>query len=151
MLAVTLSWNWYIPRIREYPLDAARFILDLFIVSMYLILLVSSWLYNVWFISLAVIWWLYFAWDIALYHYGLRHQLPISPNFGRGITWAVTLSLLALFHHPFSPLGEIFAFATALLGVVFYRIDQNVGWGWWRRSFAAATCVIFIALSARFG
>lgn len=151
MLAVTLSWNWYIPRIRAYPLDTARFILDIVIVSMYLILLVSSWLYDVWFVSLAVIWWLYLAWDIALYNYSLLHNTPVAQNFARGVTWAVVLSLLAAFHHPFTPFGEVCAFIAALSAVIFYRIDQMKDWGWRLRGISAMLALIFIAAGARFG
>ncbi|MGZ6235336.1 MAG: hypothetical protein ACXWNH_18575, partial [Vulcanimicrobiaceae bacterium] len=111
----------------------------------------SSWLYGVWFVSLAVIWWLYLAWDVALYRYGLRRGVPVARNFARGFTWAVVLSLLAAFHHPFTAFGEVSAFAAALCGIVFYRVDQMAEWGWRLRGLTAGLSIVFIALGARFG
>lgn len=133
MVAVVLSWNWYIPRLQTYPLDSVRFILDNIIVAMYLVLLVSSWLYDVWFWSLAIIWWLYLLWDLALDDYCKRNVLVRERSTKKiimGSAWAILLTLLARFHHAFTFAGAIFAFFCALSTVIFYRIDQDRDWNW---------------------
>jgi len=154
LIAVILSWQWYFPNIEKRPLeDSFRFFLDVLIVVAYLLLLLTSWLYEVWFWTLAAIWWLYLGWDVAVRVYCKKRRL-VTNHWSKAMTgsaWALTVTLLAILNHPFTAIGFTFAAVAALAGAILYRMDQVKSWHWGVRVAALGFVVGCILVGARWG
>jgi TRAP-type C4-dicarboxylate transport system permease small subunit len=139
---VVSSWEGYLGAIERMPLeDAPRFWIDIALVFSYLLLTLSSQVYNLWFSIHMVIFLEYLAWDIArsnldIYkerqkaHPQWQHQLSMVIT----IVWLVyflVIFLLKNYTHRFDgPLGFTTIALAALAGVILYRLDKKYRWCW---------------------
>lgn len=144
MIAVILSWEGYLKAVGSSPLeDRSRFYIDIALVFFYLMLMLSSQIFHLWFHLLVLIFVLYFIWDIARIvaaRNDMRQRAASRPLFAASISitavWLGFFALLdlAVYFSYVRVVDDWLAFvggaASALAGIVLYRVDKSHRFGW---------------------
>jgi len=142
MIAVVASWEGYLKAVGSIPLgDAARFYIDITLVFFYLALMLSSQIFHLWFHLLVVIFVLYIVWDLAriLVERKAGRQ-PVEPRARFKASITITAVWLGFFIalDGVRDVGGRLAFAgaaaSALLGVVLYRVDKRQRFTWAKKA-----------------
>lgn len=145
MIMVVGSWDFYFRSIDKHPLkDIARFVIDIVIVSFYIILLLSIRGFSNFLLYVNIIMCLYLLWDIFLIRaypaefgisrFDLRNVVSAYVNGfkskgkeGPSITlwWFGMFAVLGVAHLLFTVDFIVIAIGSAWVYVL-YRIDQNI-------------------------
>ena len=123
LVTVVLSWEGYYGTLEGLPLeDPLRFYLDIAIVFAYLLLMLSTEYYDVWFSLLPCIFGLYLAWDIASIASASHDKRgEAKNNRNMSLLWLICFVCLAITKRPSSNLGFALAAALALTAVITFR------------------------------
>jgi hypothetical protein len=155
MIAVILSWEGYLKAIEASPLeDRVRFYTDITLVFFYLMLMLSSQIFHLWFHLLVLIFILYFIWDIARI---VAARKDVSQRAAPRPLSAASIAITAVWLGFFTLLDcsvyfsyvrvvdDWLAFvggaASAFSGLVLYRVDKSRRFGW-----CSKVLLVFLAL-----
>jgi hypothetical protein len=144
MVAVVASWEGYLKAVDRSPLeDRGRFYIDIILVFFYLILMLSSQIFHLWFHLLWVIFVLYTIWDIARIIVEPRTEPRASSQASLAITlvWLGFFIVLDCLRDTVGGWAFAGAAASAFLGMVLYRIDK-----WQRFNWAVKVVLVVLAL-----
>lgn len=134
MVAVVGSWEGYLTSILKRPLERFRFYLDVVIVFAYLLLMLCSHLYDFWYDILAFIFGLYAVWDVGSMlstKFGNASKNPIMdvPWYKNSLLitgiWLILFLVIAISPHGVTNAGFVLTASSALMGVIFYRVDKD--------------------------
>jgi hypothetical protein len=169
MVIVVGSWEFYFVSIDKRPLvDWQRFVTDIVIVSLYIVLLLSVKNFDVFFLYLLLIMLAYITWDVLSMRahprqYGLQefdlyavasvYKNGVLNYTGKAVTtkigpfitvwWFVVNSLLFWFHLRYA--DEFYSVAIAsMVAYVFYRMDQVNHWSLYDRAFRSGSIFLFL-------
>jgi len=168
------SWEFYFRSIDKRPLiDWQRFVVDIVIVSLYIVFLLSVKVFDVFFVYLDTIMLLYIVWDIlsmrvypsdygipsfglwnvfTVYRYGILIRIGEKGQIGPFITlwWCIMFALLFAFHRYHQDDFYTVAIGSAMV-YIFYRMDQVSHWSFLRRVFRSSIIFGCLFLIDRFG
>lgn len=171
MIVVVGSWEFYFSSITKRPLiDWPRFVTDIVIVSLYIVLLLSVKSFDIFFMYLLMIIFLYIIWDVlsmrvyplqygieqfSLYHvFGVylngSKNRPGHGGIGKAgpfitLWWFLVFIGLFAFHLIYHLFFYSVAVATALT-YIFYRVDQTWPMNFFRRAAWSALIVASLFL-----
>jgi hypothetical protein len=168
MVVVVGSWEFYFRSIDKHPLtDMPRFVIDIILVSVYIVLLLSVRNFGNFLLYIDIIMSLYVLWDIFKIKayprkFGVRKftAAEVAKAYLRGFRlegwpgpsitlWWFAMFLLVSLSHWLFP-GEFFFIAVgSAAAYVLYRLDQTKHWMMRRRLVYSAglVCALFVLLT----
>lgn len=159
LIGVVASWEGYLRAIHNNPLeDRARFYIDIILVILYLVLMLSSQIFYLWFHVVVLIFFCYLLWDIArilnLRKDAARKDTRKGPSASISITgvwfgFFIVLDLLV--HFDLVRIADgwldfVGGAAAALLGFVLYRVDKWKRPGWFSKAFLVFSALLPLIL-----
>jgi hypothetical protein len=172
MVVVVGSWEYYFQSVDKHPLtDMPRFVIDIIIVFLYIVLLLSVSSFSNFLLFIDIIMFLYMLWDIfkikaypekfkvrkftvreviKVYIKGFRLEVLPGPSITSW--WLVTFLLVTVLHMLF-PSEFIFIALGSTAAYILYRIDQHNHWLMRKRLVwsGCLVCALFVLLAIERG
>lgn len=137
LITVIGSWDGYLSSTARRPLeDKFRFFVDIAIVFTYLLLMLSSQFFDLWFVVLETIFTLYVMWDLGSIRFSRSKgqsefaRRPPEWSISVTLTWLIPLTAIIFLKSLGSTVGFVCAAGSSLYCVCMYRLDKHFRYRW---------------------